>query len=134
MKIKKALSIFSLTLALACVISVGVQAAEVRMTSIMSYSGTKIWSWRSVDNFKLDSSASITVDHKQTKTYPSSTQMDVIIYKSNFIGASEQARTTFYGNSAGGFGKYLGSGTYFLRFESPSAYDKFDISGRVLRS
>lgn len=104
----------------------------VSATTAITYNGTGIWSWRSVNSWSTSSTRSHTVRHNQTRrSAGASTILNVAIVKQNLIGSSVVSSKNFSGNSSGTLTSSLSSGTYFLRFESNERAKTFDINGSV---
>ena len=98
----------------------------------MTYSGTGIWSWRSVNSWSTSTTRSYTVRHNQTRwSAGASTVLNVAIARQNLIGSTIVSSRNFSGTSNGTFTSSLTSGTYFLRFESNERTKTFDINGSV---
>lgn len=107
-------------------------ATIVNDTTIMTYSGTGIWSWRSVNSWSTSTTRSYTVRHNQTRrSAGASTMLNVAIARQNLIGSTIVSSRNFSGTSNGTFTSSLTSGTYFLRFESNERANTFDINGSV---
>ena len=107
-------------------------AIIVYATTIMTYSGTGIWSWRSVNSWSTSTTRSYTVRHNQTRrSAGASTMLNVAIARQNLIGSTIVSSRNFSGTSNGTFTSSLTSGTYFLRFESNERAKTFDINGSV---
>lgn len=107
-------------------------ATIVNDTTIMTYSGTGIWSWRSVNSWSTSTTRSYTVRHNQTRrSAGASTVLNVAIARQNLIGSTIVSSRNFSGTSNGTFTSSLTSGTYFLRFESNERAKTFDINGSV---
>lgn len=100
----------------------------VSATTAMTYNGTGIGSWRSVNSWSTSSTHSHTVIHNRAGA---STILNVAIVKQNLIGSSVVSSKNFSGNSSGTSTSSLSSGTYFLRFESNERAKTFDINGSV---
>lgn len=131
MKLKKIITNVSLCIGILCLTSTGVQAMSAR-ANLLNYDGTGIWSWRSVNDFSLNSSQKVTVSHNQVRnTASSSTTLNVAVRKYAAIGSTLQFDNDFKGDSKGTFSGTLSSGKYFLRFESSVRAAKFDIWGSV---
>ena len=131
MKIKKIITNLSLVIGILCLTSTGVQAMSAK-ANLLNYDGTGIWSWRSVNDFSLNSSQKVTVFHNQVRnTASSSTTLNVAVRKYAGIGSTLQFDDNFKGDSKGSFSGTLSSGKYFLRFESSVRAAKFDIWGSV---
>lgn len=107
-------------------------ATIVNATTIMTYSGTGIWSWRSVNSWSTSTTRSYTVRHNQTRrSAGASTVLNVAIARQNLIGSTIVSSRNFSGTSNGTFTSSLTSGTYFLQFESNERTKTFDINGSV---
>ncbi|EGP5363209.1 hypothetical protein DSH74_12420 [Enterococcus faecium] len=107
-------------------------ATIVNDTTIMTYSGTGIWSWRSINSWSTSTTRSYTVRHNQTRrSAGASTMLNVAIARQNLIGSTIVSSRNFSGTSNGTFTSSLTSGTYFLRFESNERAKTFDINGSV---
>ncbi len=107
-------------------------ATIVNATTIMTYSGTGIWSWRSVNSWSTSTTCSYTVRHNQTRrSAGASTMLNVAIARQNLIGSTIVSSRNFSGTSNGTFTSSLTSGTYFLRFDSNERAKTFDINGSV---
>lgn len=107
-------------------------ATIVNATTIITYSGTGIWSWRSVNSWSTSTTRSYTVRHNQTRrSAGASTMLNVAIARQNLIGSTIVSSRNFSGTSNGTFTSSLTSGTYFLRFESNERAKTFDINGSV---
>lgn len=107
-------------------------ATIVNDTTIMTYSGTGIWSWRSINSWSTSTTRSYTVRHNQTRrSAGASTVLNVAIARQNLIGSTIVSSRNFSGTSNGTFTSSLTSGTYFLRFESNERAKTFDINGSV---
>ncbi|EGP5482952.1 hypothetical protein CUM87_13360 [Enterococcus faecium] len=107
-------------------------AKIVNATTIMTYSGTGIWSWRSVNSWSTSTTRSYTVRHNQTRrSAGASTMLNVAIARQNLIGSTIVSSRNFSGTSNGTFTSSFTSGTYFLRFESNERAKTFDINGSV---
>ncbi len=103
-------------------------ATIVNDTTIMTYSGTGIWSWRSINSWSTSTTRSYTVRHNQTRrSAGASTMLNVAIARQNLIGSTIVSSRNFSGTSNGTFTSSLTSGTYFLRFESNERAKTFDI-------
>ena len=100
-------------------------ATIVNATTTMTYSGTGIWSWRSVNSWSTSTTRSYTVRHNQTRRSAGASTM------LNLIGSTIVSSRNFSGTSNGTFTSSLTSGTYFLRFESNERAKTFDINGSV---
>ncbi len=107
-------------------------ATVVNATTAITYSGTGIWSWRSVNSWSTSTTRSYTVRHNQTRrSAGASTVLNVAIARQNLIGSTIVSSRNFSGTSNGTFTSSLTSGTYFLRFESNERAKTFDINGSV---
>lgn len=107
-------------------------ATIVNAATIMTYSGTGIWSWRSVNSWSTSTTRSYTVRHNQTRrSAGASTMLNVAFARQNLIGSTIVSSRNFSGTSNGTFTSSLTSGTYFLRFESNERAKTFDINGSV---
>lgn len=107
-------------------------ATIVNATTTMTYSGTGIWSWRSVNSWSTSTTRSYTVRHNQTRrSAGASTMLNVAIARQNLIGSTIVSSRNFSGTSNGTFTSSFTSGTYFLRFESNERAKTFDINGSV---
>lgn len=107
-------------------------ATIVNATAIMTYSGTGIWSWRSVNSWSTSTTRSYTVRHNQTRrSAGASIMLNVAIARQNLIGSTIVSSRNFSGTSNGTFTSSLTSGTYFVRFESNERAKIFDINGSV---
>lgn len=107
-------------------------ATVVNAATAMTYSGTGIWSWRSVNSWSTSTTRSYTVRHNQTRrSAGASTVLNVAIARQNLIGSTIVSSRNFSGTSNGTFTSSLTSGTYFLRFESNERAKTFDINGSV---
>lgn len=107
-------------------------ATVVNAATAMTYSGTGIWSWRSVNSWSTSTTRSYTVRHNQTRrSARASTMLNVAIARQNLIGSTIVSSRNFSGTSNGTFTSSLTSGTYFLRFESNERAKTFDINGSV---
>lgn len=107
-------------------------ATVVNAATAMTYSGTGIWSWRSVNSWSTSTTRSYTVRHNQTRrSAGASTVLNVAIARQNLIGSTIVSSRNFSGTSNGTFTSSLTSGTYFLRFESNERTKTFDINGSV---
>lgn len=107
-------------------------ATVVNAATAMTYSGTGIWSWRSVNSWSTSTTRSYTVRHNQTRrSAGASTMLNVAIARQNLIGSTIVSSRNFSGTSNGTFTSSLTSGTYFLRFESNERTKTFDINGSV---
>lgn len=107
-------------------------ATIVNATTIMTYSGTGIWSWRSVNSWSTSTTRSYTVRHNQTRrSAGASTMLNVAIARQNLIGSTIVSSRNFSETSNGTFTSSFTSGTYFLRFESNERAKTFDINGSV---
>ena len=107
-------------------------ATVVNAATAMTYSGTGIWSWRSVNSWSTSTTRSYTVRHNQTRrSAGASTMLNVAIARQNLIGSTIVSSRNFSGTSNGTFTSSFTSGTYFLRFESNERAKTFDINGSV---
>lgn len=107
-------------------------ATVVNAATAMTYSGTGIWSWRSVNSWSTSTTRSYTVRHNLTRrSAGASTVLNVAIARQNLIGSTIVSSRNFSGTSNGTFTSSLTSGTYFLRFESNERAKTFDINGSV---
>lgn len=127
--LKKIIKHTAFVLTFFCLFATGIQASA--SSSLMTYSGTGIWDKRSVSNFTLSSTKTVTVHHTQTAVTYSGSSLTVSIRKVKTIGSSLQASKTFSGSTAGTLSASLSSGTYFLRFKSSTDGFTFNISGTV---
>ncbi len=107
-------------------------ATVVNATTAITYSGTGIWSWRSVNSWSTSTTRSYTVRHNQTRrSAGASTVLNVASARQNLIGSTIVSSRNFSGTSNGTFTSSLTSGTYFLRFESNERAKTFDINVSV---
>ncbi|SUY44854.1 Uncharacterised protein [Clostridium putrefaciens] len=129
MNFKKIIKSISLGIAICACVSTGVQAGQ---SNLLTYTGTDIWDWRTINDFSLSSSQNVTVYHSQTRnTASSSTYLNVDVRKYAFVGSTSQFEQHFTGNDSGTFSGNLSKGKYFLRFKSSVKAQKFDIDGSV---
>lgn len=113
--------------------------AQASGVTVLTYNGTGIWSWRSVNSFEVSAAnarRNHTLHHNQTRnTAHQNVSMEVIIFRSNAIGSARAGSRWFTGNSSGTLTTSLEQGTHFLRFEAnQGGANTFNINGSVVRN
>lgn len=103
----------------------------VNAATVMRYNGQGIWSWRSVNEWKVSHTRRYSVNHYQTANPGSGGYaMNVSIYKKQVLGGKITS-SKYSGTSGGSFSTSLSPGTYYLRFDSTGRAKTFDVSGTV---